>query len=110
MHDHTPLGTQLSIAETLLWQEKFRRALAVLVGFMALSLIWTGPVAAPSVLSSRTGVQQALSVAAFAVAAYLLFNAIISRRVAKAGTASRALLYIVLAADVVLIFTVLWGE
>lgn len=109
MHDHTPLGTQLSIAETLLWQEKFRRALAVLVGFMALSLIWTGPVAAPSVLSSRTGVQQALSVAALAVAAYLLFNAIISRRVAKSGTASRALLYIVLAADVVLLFTVLFA-
>ena len=109
MHDHTPLGTQLSIAETLLWQEKFRRALAVLVGFMALSLTWTGPVAAPSVLSSRTGVQQALSVAALAVAAYLLFNAIISRRVAKSGTASRALLYIVLAADVVLLFTVLFA-
>ena len=105
--DQSPLGAHVSIAEILLWQGKFRRAFAALVGFIALSLKWTGLIGAQSVLANRIGAPKALLVAAGAVGVYLLFNEIVVRRVAQAGQAGRSLLHTVLVADYALIFTVL---
>jgi len=103
----TPLGPQLSVAEILLWQGRFRRAFAGIIGFVALSLKWAGVIRADSVLASQVGSSQSLAIAAIAVAAYLGFNEIITRRIARIGRASRRMLHTVLVADYVLIFTVL---
>ena len=107
MQDHTSLGAQLSIAEILLWQGKFRRGFAALVGFVALSLKWTGLINAQSVLSKQIGVNRSLTVAALALLAYLIFNEVVTARIARTQLASRAVLHTVLVADFVLIFTVL---
>jgi len=103
------LAAELSVGEILRWQGKFRRAFAGAVGFIALSLKWTGLIASDSVLAGRIGTQRALLVAAAAVAAYLLFNEWVLKRVRSRGGASHGLLRAVLIADYALIFTVLFA-
>jgi diguanylate cyclase (GGDEF)-like protein len=107
LSEQSPLGPHASIAEILLWQGKFRRAFTTVVGFIALSLKWTGLIGAQSVLADRIGVQKSLAVAAAAILTYLVFNEVITSRIARTGTAARHLLYTVLVADYALIFTVL---
>lgn len=107
MPDHTILGAQLSTAEILLWQGKFRRSFASLIGFLALGLKWSGVTAVNSVLLPYLGFNGALGMATAAVLAYLAFNELTVRRLRKTGRASRAVLNSVLIADFVLIFTVL---
>lgn len=107
MSESAPLGPQLSVAEILLWQGRFRRAFAGIIGFVALSLKWAGVIRADSVLAARIGSSQSLAIAAVTVAAYLGFNEIITRRIAQTGRASRRVLHTVLVADYVLIFIVL---
>ena len=107
MPDQFPFGAQISNAEILLWQGKFRRLFAGLVGFIALSLKWTGLIGAQSVLALSLGVTKSLMVAAAAVAVYLVFNEIVMMRIAKSGEARRRTLLTVLVADYALIFTVL---
>lgn len=107
MPDSTPLGAQLAIAETLLWQGKFRRGFAALVGFVALSLKWTGLINATSVLSKQIGVNRSLTIAAVAVVAYLVFNEVVISYISRTQRATSKLLHTVLVVDYVLIFTVL---
>lgn len=107
--DSTPLGAHLSIAEILQWQGKFRRGFAALVGFIALSLKWTGLINAQSVLASHIGVGPALLTAAGCVVAYLVYNQIVMSQVARHGNAARSLLHSVLVADFVVIFAVLYA-
>ena len=107
MSDQSPLGPHASVAEVLLWQGKFRRVFTALVGFIALSLKWAGLIGAQSVLADRIGVRKSLAVAAAAILTYLIFNEVVTSRIARTGTAGRRLLYTVLVADYALIFTVL---
>jgi diguanylate cyclase (GGDEF)-like protein len=107
VQDETPLGAQTSNAEILLWQGKFRRAFAALVGFIALSLKWTGLIRADSILVPFIGLNASLGIAAAAVLAYLVYITIVNGRIARAGVASRTTLHSVLVADYALIFTVL---
>ena len=104
--DQTPLGTQLSIAEILLWQGKFRRGFAGLIAFLALGMKWAGVIGAQSVLVQYVGINRSLSIATVAVLAYLAFNEFITRRIARTGRAGRTLLHTVLVADYALIFIV----
>jgi diguanylate cyclase (GGDEF)-like protein len=105
--DETPLGAQTTNAEILLWQGKFRRAFAALVGFIALSLKWTGVTNAQSILAPYIGINASLGIATAAVIAYLVFITVLNARIARLGQASRAMLHTVLVADYALIFTVL---
>ena len=107
--EQSPLGTQLSIAEILLWQGKFRRWFAAAVGFLALSLKYTGLINAQSVLATRIGTRPALMVAAFVVVLYLVYNQAVLALVARRGKAARGLLHSVLVADFMVIFAVLYA-
>lgn len=100
-------GSHISNAEILLWQGKFRRSFAALVGFIALSLKWTGVTSAQSILVPVIGVAASLGIATVAVVGYLGFVTVVGRRIARTGSADRMTLYSVLAADYVLIFAVL---
>jgi len=100
-------GSQFSNAEILLWQGKFRRSFAALVGFISLSLKWTGLTDAHSILAPLVGRNVSLSIAAGAVILYIIFHTIIGKLIARSGRASRTLLYSVLVIDYALIFTVL---
>jgi diguanylate cyclase (GGDEF)-like protein len=107
VQEHTPLGAQTSNAEILLWQGKFRRSFALLVGFIALSLKWTGLIRSDSILAPIIGVNASLGIATAAVVAYLIFGAMVAGQIARTQRASRTMLHTVLVADYVLIFTVL---
>lgn len=100
-------SAQLSNAEILLWQGKFRRAFAAIVALIALSLKWSGLINADSVLVPLVGVNTALGVATGAVGAYLVFNESILRTLRRTGNATRGLLFSVLGADYLVIFTVM---
>jgi len=103
----TAPGAQAAIGEILLWQGKFRRAFAALIGLVALGFKWTGIISADSLLHVRMGSTAALVVGLVALAAYLAFNEVVLRRIAATGTASRPLLHAVLVGDYLLIFTFL---
>jgi diguanylate cyclase (GGDEF)-like protein len=105
--DHTPLGAQTSNAEILLWQGKFRRSFAAMVGFIALSLKWTGLIRSDSILAPIIGVNASLGIATVAVIAYIAFITTVNAKISRTQRASRTLLHSVLVADYVLIFTVL---
>jgi hypothetical protein len=102
-----PHSAQLSNAEILLWQGKFRRAFAALVALIALSLKWSGLIDAQSVLVPALGVNGALGVATAAVVLYLVFNEVVLATLRRTGSASRGLLFSVLGADYFVIFTVM---
>jgi diguanylate cyclase (GGDEF)-like protein len=105
--EHPTLGAKQSVAEILLWQGKFRRAFAAMIGFLALSLKWTGLIDATSVLSTRLGARTSLMIATAAVVVYLGYNEAMMARLRRAGVAGRNVLHGVLVADYILIFTVL---
>ena len=105
--EHPLNGAQQSVAEILLWQGKFRRGFAALIGFLSLSLKWTGLLDATSVLSVQVGTRTSLMVATAAVVVYLGYNEAMMTRLRRAGSAGRTTLHGVLVADYILIFTVL---
>lgn len=107
MSEQSPLIAQLSTAEILLWQGKFRRSFAAVIGFLAIGLKWAGVIAVGSVLVPYLGMNGALGLAMAAVLAYIGFVELSTRRIRSTGRASRAMLNSVLVADFVLIFTVL---
>src|SRR5262245_6806617 len=91
--DQQSASSHFSNAEILLWQGKFRRSFAALVGFVALSLKWTGLINSQSILVPIIGLQASLGIATVAVVTYLGFITAIGSRIAKTGRASRAMLY-----------------
>ena len=105
--EHPPLGAQQSVAEILLWQGKFRRGFAALIGFLSLSLKWTGLLDATSVLSVQVGTRTSLMVATAAVVVYLGYNEAMMAHLRRVGSASRTVLHAVLVGDLVLILMVL---
>jgi len=109
LSSQAPLGAQLSDAEILLWQGRFRRAFVGLVGFVGLSLKWTGLINAQSVLAAQIGATGSLVVAVAIVVVYLGANEVLLRRVARERTAPSGLASAVTVADYVLIFSVAYA-
>lgn len=107
MHDPQSQTAEVANAEILLWQGRFRRAFALVVSAIALTLKWTGLLDAKSVVEPYLGVNRTLGIAAAVVAAYLVFITTVSSRLRRTGRAGRGLLNSVLVADYALIFTVL---
>ena len=105
--EHPLNGAQQSVAEILLWQGKFRRGFAALIGFLSLSLKWTGLLDATSVLSVQVGTRTSLMVATAAVVVYLGYNEAMMAHLRRVGSASRTVLHAVLVGDLVLILMVL---
>ena len=101
------LGAQVSIGEILLWQGKFRRGFAAIIGLIALSFKWTGLISSESLLARTAGTSTSLGIGLVALLAYLLLLELAQWRIRRTGQAGRGLLYGVLVGDYALIFTFL---
>lgn len=101
------LGAQVSIGEILLWQGKFRRAFAAIIGLIALAFKWTGLISAESLLARTAGTSTSLGIALVALLTYLLLLELAQWRIRSTGQAGRGLLYGVLVGDYALTFTFL---
>ena len=99
---------ELSSAEILLWQGKFRRAFAVLVGFGTISLKWAGVISSDSVVARRIGAHPALLVALSVIVAYLIFNHAVMAYVSRHPEAGRGAIASAIAADMLLLFGILY--
>jgi len=98
-------SAQISIGEILLWQGKFRRNFAAVIGLAALAFKWTGVISADSLLTQIAGVSASLGIALAMLLAYLAFIELTQWRIRRAGQAGRPLVYTVLVSDYVLVFT-----
>jgi len=99
---------ELSNAEILLWQGKFRRTFAVVVGFGTIALKWAEVLSSDSVVARRIGTHPALLIGLSLIVVYLAFNeamlAMVSRRVeAESGAIVTAVV-----ADMTLLFGVMF--
>jgi diguanylate cyclase (GGDEF)-like protein len=99
---------ELSSAEILLWQGRFRRVFVALVGFGTVALKWEGVVSSNSVVAQRVGAHQALLWCAAMVVAYLALNEALMLWVRRGGAADHATIAAVIVADISLLFGVLY--
>ncbi len=99
-----PASGDLSNAEILLWQGKFRRIFAVLIGFGTISLKWEGVLNSDSVVARSLGAHPALLIGAGLIAAYLVFVQVMLTVVARRGVASQNAVIAAVVADMLVLF------
>ena len=106
--DLSAVETQLSGAEILLWQGKFRRSFVLVVGLGTTALKWGGVIASNSVVARRIGVHPALLIGLGMIATYLLANELFCAVIRRRGTAGRRAVAMAVLADMVLLFGMLF--
>lgn len=99
-----PATGELSNAEILRWQGKFRRNFVLLVGFGTISLKWAGVINSDSVVARSIGVHNALALGAGLIVAYLIFVQLMVRFVTRRGVAGHDAVIVAVVADMVLLF------
>ena len=104
----TPASSELSNAEILRWQGKFRRVFASLIGFGTIALKWAGVISGESVVARSIGVHSALLLGSAIVIAYLTFVEAMLALVAKRGTAQQDAAIVAAVADMALLFGVVY--
>jgi diguanylate cyclase (GGDEF)-like protein len=103
-----PRSGELSHAEILLWQGKFRRAFAVLVGFGTISLKWAQVISPDSVVSRRIGAHPALLIGLALIVAYLIFNQAVLAYVGRRTEVGMGTIATTIAADMLLLFGIMY--
>ena len=98
---------ELSNAEILLWQGKFRRVVALLLGLGTVALGWTRVIANDSVLARRVGSDWAMVTCIGLVLAYVAFNEALLSVVRRRGQATSRTIAESVIADLVLLFTLI---
>lgn len=94
-------------AEILLWQARFRRAFAALVGVGMIALKWSGVISAQSVITEQVGPRRALGYSALLTLLYLVWIQCQMVWLRRRGTRSVDTAVIVnVVADMVLLFGV----
>ena len=101
-------GGELSNAEILLWQGRFRRVFVAFVGFGTITLKWIGVIASSSVMAQRLGTQAALAWCAVLVVAYLAFNEAMMLWVRGGRRAGHVAIAAAIVADISLLFLVVY--
>ena len=101
-------GGELSHAEILLWQGKFRRALVLLVGLGTVSLKWAGVISSDSVIARHIGAHGALLIGLGMIALYLVFNERLMAVVRKRGQAGDYTIAAAVIADMTLLFGIMF--
>ena len=99
-----PASGELSNAEILLWQGKFRRIFVLLVGFGTISLKWTGVLHSDSVVARSIGPHPALLVGAGLITVYLIFVQLMLGFLARRGSAGQNAVILAVVADMALLF------
>ena len=105
--DLSAIETQLSSAEILLWQGKFRRTFVLVVGLGTTALKWAGVIASNSVVAGRLGVHPALLIGLAMIGTYLMANEVFCAVIRRRGTAGRRAVAMAVLADMVLLFGIL---
>lgn len=105
--DLSAVETQLSSAEILLWQGKFRRTFVLVVGLGTTALKWAGVIASNSVVAGRLGVHPALLIGLAMIGTYLIANEVFCAVIRRRGTAGRRAVAMAVLADMVLLFGIL---
>jgi diguanylate cyclase (GGDEF)-like protein len=103
-----PATGELSNAEILRWQGKFRRVFAMLIGFGTIALKWAGVISGESVVARSIGVHSALLLGAGIIVAYLVFVEGMLALVARRGAAGPDAATVAAAADMALLFGVVY--
>ena len=96
-----------SNAEILLWQGKFRRVVALLLGLGTVALGWTRVIANDSVVARRVGSDWAMVTCIGLVLGYVAFNEVLLALVRRRGTATNGTIASAVTADVFLLFTLI---
>jgi diguanylate cyclase (GGDEF)-like protein len=103
-----PASGELSTAEILQWQGKFRRVFVLLIGFGTIALKWAGVISSDSVVARSMGAHGALMTGAALIIVYLVFvqgmmSFLASRRVAGQDT-----VIVMVVADMLLLFSAMY--
>ena len=99
---------ELSSAEILLWQGKFRRTFVVLVGFGTIALKWADVLSADSVVARRIGAHSALLIGLAMIVAYLIFNQVVLVLVRRRAHAGLVEIASTIAVDMALLFGIMF--
>src|ERR1035437_1652691 len=99
---------ELSNAEILLWQGKFRRVFVALVGFGTISLKWAEVISSDSVVARRIGAHPALLIGLSMLVAYLIFNQAVMVFVSRRANAGMGAIASAIVADMLLLFGIMY--
>jgi diguanylate cyclase (GGDEF)-like protein len=99
-----PATGELSNAEILRWQGKFRRNFVLLVGFGTISLKWTGVINADSVVARSIGAHRALLLGAALMALYVVIVDVTVRIIQRRGVAGQDAVIVSVVTDMALLF------
>ncbi len=103
-----PASGELSTAEILRWQGKFRRLFVLLVGFGTISLKWAGVINADSVVARSIGEHGALLLGAGLILSYLVFVQVMLAVLARRGVAGQDAVVVAVVADMLLLFSAVY--
>jgi diguanylate cyclase (GGDEF)-like protein len=103
-----PATGELSTAEILLWQGKFRRVFVLLIGFGTISLKWAGVLNPDSVVARATSPHYALTLGAILIVAYLVFVQGMLGVLARRRTAGQEAVFVAVMADMALLFSAVY--
>ncbi|MFI5311116.1 MAG: diguanylate cyclase [Gemmatimonadales bacterium] len=98
----------LSNAEILLWQGKFRRTFVLFVGFGTISLKWAEIISSDSVVARRIGSHPALLAGIVLIVAYLIFNQMMLAAVSRRSEAGERAIISSVVADMALLFGIMF--
>jgi diguanylate cyclase (GGDEF)-like protein len=103
-----PASGDLSTAEILQWQGKFRRAFVLLIGFGTISLKWVGVINTDSVVSRSIGAHSALLLGGGLVLAYVVFVQLMMTVLQRRGAAGQNAVIVAVIADMALLFSAVY--
>ncbi len=103
-----PATGELSTAEILQWQGKFRRVFVLLIGFGTISLKWAGVINSDSVIARATSPHYALLFGAALIIAYLIFVQLMLGVLSRRRMAGQDAVFVAVLADMALLFSAVY--
>ena len=103
-----PATGELSTAEILRWQGKFRRVFVLLIGFGTISLKWAGVINSDSVIARATSPHYALLFCSGLIAVYLVFIQITLAILERRKVAGQDAVIVAVMADMALLFSAVY--
>ena len=103
-----PASGELSTAEILQWQGKFRRVFVLLIGFGTIALKWGGVINSDSVVARTIGAHNALLLTTALIIAYLVFVQAMMAYLAARKIAGQDAVIVAVVADMLLLFSAVY--
>jgi diguanylate cyclase (GGDEF)-like protein len=103
-----PASGELSTAEILQWQGKFRRVFVLLIGFGTIALKWGGVINSDSVVARTIGAHNALLLTAALIIGYLVFVQAMMSYLSSRKVAGQDAVIVAVVADMLLLFSAVY--